>query len=186
MRSNTRPLFALNFDFVPTNGNLERMIREAEIQSADVVAASFVNENGHWKNSCFQFNIRPWELTVKNGYHKSLRGAMYCDGSFGPLLLSIWILIFYLTLTLTGFEKFKWCQVFLKICNYDFCYNQVLINLIEKNELNCHLKNQLKLINKRFRLRFLYAVLEKWIFKCLWRLHFSKMNHNYDQTKNWL
>ena len=71
------------------------MIREAEIQSADVVAGSYVNENGHWKNSCFQFNIRPWELTIDNGYHKSLRGAMYCDGSFGPLLLSIWILLIY-------------------------------------------------------------------------------------------
>ena len=78
-----------HFDFVPTNGNLERMIREAEVQSADVVAGSYVNENGHWKNSCFQFNIRPWEITINNGYHKSLRGAMYCDGSFGPILLRI-------------------------------------------------------------------------------------------------
>ena len=76
-----------HYDFDPKNGNLERMIREAEMQSADVVAGSSVNENGHWDKSCLQFRIRPWDLTIQNGYHKSLRGSMYCDGSFGPLMM---------------------------------------------------------------------------------------------------
>ena len=35
-----------HFDFDPTDANFGRMIREAELQNADVVAAAFKNEYG--------------------------------------------------------------------------------------------------------------------------------------------
>ena len=35
-----------NFDFVRAESNLERMIREAEIQNADVVSAAYVDQKG--------------------------------------------------------------------------------------------------------------------------------------------
>jgi len=75
-----------HFDFISLEANLERMIREAEFQNADIVAGAWVDQNGHWSNSCLQFDVKPYQLDIKDGYYKSIRSAMYCDGSLGPLL----------------------------------------------------------------------------------------------------
>ena len=46
------------FDFISFEANLERMIREAEFQNADIVAGAWVDENGHWSTSCLQLGSK--------------------------------------------------------------------------------------------------------------------------------
>ena len=40
--------------------------------SSDIVAGAWVNEDGHWHQSCFQLEIRKYELKMKSGYYKSI------------------------------------------------------------------------------------------------------------------
>jgi len=93
------------FDFISFEANLERMIREAEFQNADIVAGAWVDENGHWSTSCLQFDVKPYQLDIKDGYYKSIRSAMYCDGSLGPLLIRTSVFLKDETLIKEEFSK---------------------------------------------------------------------------------
>ena len=46
-----------------------------------------MDENGNWDQSCFHSNLANYTLELWTGYYKSLNGAMYCDGTFGPLMV---------------------------------------------------------------------------------------------------
>ena len=46
------------------------MVREAELQNADVVAGAFKNEFGIWDQSCLHIDIRNYTLEVWSGYYK--------------------------------------------------------------------------------------------------------------------
>ena len=37
--------------------------------------------------SCFHMNLKNYALDVYEGYYKSIHGMMYCQGSFGPILV---------------------------------------------------------------------------------------------------
>ena len=76
-----------HFDFDPIDANFERMIREAELQNADIVTGAFKNENGLWDQSCLHLDIRNYTLEVWTGYYKSIRAMAYCDATFGPILM---------------------------------------------------------------------------------------------------
>ena len=83
------------FDFQPEEANFHRMILQAEEQrfvktdiifgakfwsktnlvlllSSDIVAGAWVNQNGHWHQSCFQIELRKYEMSMKSGYFKSI------------------------------------------------------------------------------------------------------------------
>ena len=46
-----------------------------------------MDENGNWDQSCFHSNLANYTLELWTGYYKSLNSVMYCDGSFGPLMV---------------------------------------------------------------------------------------------------
>ena len=58
------------FDFDPEDANLMRMVREAELQNADVIAGAFKDEFGLWDQSCLHIDIRNYTLEVWSGYYK--------------------------------------------------------------------------------------------------------------------
>jgi len=74
-------------DFDIEDANFERMIEQAENQNADVVAAAYRDEFGHWDQSCLHIHLQNYTLDVWTGYYKSHLGMKYCDASFGPLLV---------------------------------------------------------------------------------------------------
>ena len=80
-------LFENHFDFDAEDANLVRMVREAEAQSADIVAGSWRNENGHWSTSCLHHSLQNYTLDIWEGYYKSINSVKYCDFSFGPMLI---------------------------------------------------------------------------------------------------
>ena len=76
-----------HFAFDSADANFERMIREAELQNADIVTGAFKNEDGLWEQSCLHLDIRNYTLEVWTGYYKSIRAMAYCDATFGPILM---------------------------------------------------------------------------------------------------
>ena len=48
---------------------------------------AFKDQKGHWDLSCLHFDVRNYTLEAWTGYYKSVRSCMYCDGSFGPLMV---------------------------------------------------------------------------------------------------
>ena len=54
-----------NFDFVRAESNLERMIREAEIQNADVVSAAYVDQKGS-DSKVFDYFFENWDYILSS------------------------------------------------------------------------------------------------------------------------
>ena len=50
------------------------------------VGGSWKNETGHWHQSCFQIELKSYQLNLKSGYFKSVHDLMYCDAIFGPFI----------------------------------------------------------------------------------------------------
>lgn len=75
------------FDYQASEVNLYRMILEGEVQHADIISGSYVAKDGKWRQSCFHINLKNYALDVYEGYYKSIHGMMYCQGSFGPILV---------------------------------------------------------------------------------------------------
>ena len=51
------------------------------------MAGAWVNSDGHWHQSCWQMELRNYHLALKSGYFKSVQDMMYCDATFGPVLV---------------------------------------------------------------------------------------------------
>ena len=56
-----------NFDFFEADVNFTHMIAEAEAQMADVIAGSFVDEDGKWRQSCLHTHLQNYTLDVWTG-----------------------------------------------------------------------------------------------------------------------
>ena len=51
------------------------------------MAGAWGNSDGHWHQSCLQMELRNYHLNLKSGYFKSVHDMMYCDATFGPVLV---------------------------------------------------------------------------------------------------
>ena len=76
-----------HFDFDKNDANLERMVREAENQNADLVLGAWRNEVGQWSSSCLHYNVQNYTLSIWDGYYKSISSMKYCDMGIGPVLV---------------------------------------------------------------------------------------------------
>ena len=86
-------LIAVNLlEFYQSDTDLKRLIRELNIQDADIASGSsrYVTldslDSANWADNCGQLSFKNWTLTVSPGYKNSKNSCLKCSYLDGPLL----------------------------------------------------------------------------------------------------
>ena len=67
--------------------DIERLIREAEIQGLEVVGGSTRFSNGHWTDNCGQISVKNSSINIKAGYYHSRNSCWLCSFVDGPFII---------------------------------------------------------------------------------------------------
>lgn len=81
-------LVARNTNILTNDSRLERLIREIESLDVAAVGGSFRDQNGRWKNGCFQTVFKNSTLKYFEGYDESIHECLFCDYIHGPFITS--------------------------------------------------------------------------------------------------